>query len=98
MEAREQRGLVIAATTKLSKDQGVWTVPSQTIPTVRYTVLVLDNHAECDCPDFVDRHLPCKHIYAVQYTIQRETTREEHTDADGVTTVTHTETVTETVR
>ncbi|MBA7716996.1 hypothetical protein ES703_126082 [subsurface metagenome] len=42
------------------------------------------DHGEpfCTCPDYEKRHLPCKHIHAVEYVIQRET------KPDGTTTYT----------
>ncbi|MBN1862067.1 MAG: transposase [Dehalococcoidales bacterium] len=39
-------------------------------------------HPFCTCPDFEKRGLPCKHIHAVEYVIQRET------KPDGTTTYT----------
>jgi len=98
MEAREQRGLVIAATTKLwSTGGGNWTVPSSSNGT-KYAVSVNGDCVHCTCPDFADRGLPCKHIYAVKYTITRESSTTVETNAHGETTVTQTETVTETVK
>ena len=42
----------------------------------------------CTCPDFEHRQAACKHVYAVQYVIEREQT------ADGQTVVTETVKVT----
>lgn len=98
MDAREQRGLEIAATTKLWKSSGVWNVPSQSSPKVRYTVHYNGGYVHCDCPDFQERGLPCKHIYAVQCTIKREYSREETYSGNGETLVTETVTQTETVQ
>jgi transposase len=86
-QVREQRGLVIAATAKLQKsDDGYrWFVPSQTEGCHNtYTVKPDSARPHCTCPDFESRKLPCKHIFAVEYTIQREET------SDGKTIITET--------
>jgi hypothetical protein len=44
---------------------------------------------QCSCADFEARKLPCKHVFAVQFALQRET------NADGSTTVTKTLTLVE---
>jgi transposase len=88
MDARQQKGLEIAATMHLEKQpDGTWSVPSQTLKG-RYAVDATTKH--CTCPDFELRQQPCKHVFAVEYVIRRETV---HTaDGDGATTVTTTET------
>ena len=86
MDAREQRGLEIAARFKLVRRERDWSVPSQT-GEGRYTVSGLDvDTPRCTCPDFEERQQACKHIYAVRVVIQREFS------FDGET-VTETETV-----
>jgi transposase/predicted nucleic acid-binding Zn finger protein len=81
IEAREQRGLVIAATAKITRrDQGTWIVPSQSAKG-RYAVTISKEGKYCTCPDFEERQKPCKHVYAVQYVLFRETT----TDGDSTT-------------
>lgn len=81
MDAREEKGLVIAATSKIEKNQLGWKVPSQS---GNGTYIVNLDHGQpfCTCPDYETRHLPCKHIHAVEYVIQRET------KPDGTTTYT----------
>lgn len=81
MDAREERGLVIAATSKIEKNQLGWKVPSQA---GNGSYIVNLDHGEpfCTCPDYESRHKPCKHIHAVEYVIQRET------KPDGTTTYT----------
>ena len=32
----------------------------------------VDDGAFCSCPDFEKRQEPCKHVYAVEFTVQRE--------------------------
>jgi hypothetical protein len=84
MNAREERGLVIAALCKLKKDRDGWLVPSQTSAALAYTVD--PQQQTCTCPDHVEGGQKCKHLYAVEITIKREF------NADG--TVTDTESVT----
>ncbi len=81
MDTREERGLVIAATSKIEQNKLGWKVPSQS---GNGTYIVNLDHGEpfCTCPDYEKRHLPCKHIHAVEYVIQRET------KPDGTTTYT----------
>jgi transposase len=87
MDSREQKGLQIAATVKISKVTKGWLVPSQSSKSEKYLVNV--DEQTCDCPDNTFRRQKCKHIYAVEYTLERETV------TDGETTVT---TTTETVK
>ena len=81
MDAREEKGLIIAATSKIEKNMLGWKVPSQS---GNGTYIVNLDHGTpfCTCPDYETRHLPCKHIHAVEYVIQRET------KPDGTTTYT----------
>jgi transposase len=72
MEPREERGLVIAATKRITKKDGKWLVPSQENASRKYTVCHNENHSTCTCPDFEERGCACKHVYAVQFVIQRE--------------------------
>jgi transposase len=93
MDAREQRGLVIAATQNLKQKGKVWIVPSQT-GSGKYTVLPDADAPHCTCPDH-DNGFVCKHIYAVRYAMVR-TTVEQNVDG-STTTTTETVTVTQTV-
>src|SRR3972149_1593066 len=81
MDAREERGLQIAQNSKIVKTPVGWKVLSQS---GNGTYIVNLDHGEpfCTCPDYESRHLPCKHIHAVEYVIQRET------KPDGTTTYT----------
>ena len=88
---REQRGLRIAATCKLTKKGQVWLVPSQS-GHGRYTVSPDPEAPHCTCPDHETRGLKCKHLFAVEFAMKRE----QHDD--GSTTVTQTVTVTETIK
>ena len=70
MDARQQRGLEIAAIAKITKKGSAWLVPSQS-GAGRYTVCPDKECPHCTCPDHETRGLKCKHIYAVEYVIQR---------------------------
>ena len=76
MDAREQRGMQIAATTRLRRSKAGWIVPSQSTDRKAYQVtsdLPGALGLVCDCPDYELRGMPCKHIYAVEITVRRET-------------------------
>jgi transposase len=89
MSEREQKALVIAAKSKIARKGDTWVVPSQT-GSGKYTVDADLSH--CTCPDHELRKVKCKHIIAVEYTLERERSVTETTDGD-VTTTTVTETV-----
>jgi transposase len=98
MEEREIKGLQIAAKSKLqrSDDGHRWFVPSQTRGKggdYYYVVKPDPVKPFCSCPDFEARHLTCKHLYAVEFTIQRE-----YTDDGETQTVTETVTVKKTYK
>ena len=81
MEERELKALEIAAKSKLSRKGKNWLVPSQG-GAGQYTVIHDPDAPRCTCPDYEKRQAKCKHIFAVEYTIQREQT------SDGQTIVT----------
>ena len=72
MDARQERGLLIAETCKIGRNELGWKVPSQS---GNGSYIVSLDHGEpfCTCPDFEKRQQPCKHIHAVEYVIQRDT-------------------------
>jgi transposase len=70
MNAREERGLVIAALCKLKHDNGVWVVPSQSGAEKLYRVNV--DAGTCTCPDHQEAGFKCKHVYAAEFTMKRE--------------------------
>jgi transposase len=73
-EVRRQRGLVIAAVTRIEhKGSGLWVVPSQR-GTGSYCVRLhpTDGLPMCTCKDYEERSQPCKHVFAVQLVQQRE--------------------------
>jgi transposase len=89
LEPRQQRGLMIAAVCKIHQKDGSWLVPSQS--NSGHYAVTLDPRPDvpmCTCPDFEERGQPCKHVFAVQYVIQRER------NADGSETETVTERLT----
>jgi hypothetical protein len=85
MDAREQKGLQIAATLNIQRKGDGWIVPSQTL-VGKYTVTREADGLHCTCPDFELRRTICKHGYAIQFVLKRETT----ITPDGETTVTET--------
>jgi transposase len=89
MNAREERGLVIAAVCKLNKTQEGWLVPSQSKGETIYTVDPAKQ--TCTCPDHLEAGHKCKHIYAVEFTVKREF------NPDGTVTDTKSVTFTEKV-
>jgi hypothetical protein len=67
-EARRQRGLAIAAVTRITKKDGHWMVPSQA-PGGRTYRVIIDPPPfvpMCTCKDYMSRQLPCKHVFAVR--------------------------------
>jgi hypothetical protein len=90
IKEREQKGLEIAALLPIEQTGETYIVPSQTNGN-KYQVDARSIAPHCNCPDFGARQQKCKHIYAVEYVIQRE--RKVTTTATGDTTVTETQTV-----
>lgn len=85
MNTREERGLVIAATCRITQDRAIthkrFHVPSSSQDGKKYLVKIGECRT-CTCPDFEERQLDCKHIFACQFVLKREQ------NADGSTTVT----------
>ena len=77
---RQQRGLAIAALVPVEKNRLGYKVPSQS-GNGSYVVSV-DGEPFCTCQDFQERQKPCKHIFAVDFIIQRE----ERLDGDAIAT------------
>ena len=89
MSPREERGKQIAESGKIRKyGESRWLVPSQSSPARYYVDLANVDEPTCNCPDFIERRLPCKHVFAVAYFVVRKM------NPDGSTTVTETLTVT----
>jgi len=90
MEPRQQRGLEIANRCYIGQQNGFWLVPSQSRQG-RYRVADGEKPT-CNCPDFEERGVKCKHIFAVEYIV------EFRRESDGTNTVTETVNVTTTKR
>lgn len=83
MDAREARALEIAATLPIRQIENEWIVPSQAgrgtyrvrKPTHLRYVPGARSDLACNCPDYEERQMPCKHVMAVEFTIRRESTR-----------------------
>jgi transposase len=72
MNAREQRGLIIAATCRLHRnDDGTWLVPSQTSRTAVGYVVNLEAKT-CTCPDHTEGGFTCKHFFAASIVERRD--------------------------
>ena len=67
---RQQRGLAIAALTRITKNSQGYLVPSQS--TYGTYQVALEGDAHCNCPDYIKRQRPCKHVYAVIFSVNRE--------------------------
>src|SRR5205085_5027337 len=84
-EARRQRGLAIAALTRIVQANGQWIVPSQTgNGSYRVNLNPAPFVPMCTCKDYAEREQPCKHVFAVRFVIERES------HPDGTETVTET--------
>jgi transposase len=71
MNAREQKGLEIAALYQVKRKGQSWLVPSQQ-GNNDYKVEISQQASTCTCPDFQSHKTKCKHIYAVEFVLQRE--------------------------
>ena len=68
---REQRGQLIAQKYRITRTDKGYEVPSQ-FNKGKYLVKVRYDHKECNCPDYEVRRQKCKHIFAVEFTLQEE--------------------------
>ena len=78
LKPRELQGLQIAAMAKLVRRGVVWMVPSQSGGSP-HEVSPDPHQPHCTCPDHETNGVKCKHIYAVEYAMRRES------DHGGVT-------------
>lgn len=88
MSIRQQKGREIANRTNIIQDGNLWLVPSQS---GKGKYKVNPEKQTCSCPDYDFRRQKCKHIFAVEETIERTKTVVVE---DGKTTVTETVKVT----
>ena len=73
-QGRQLRGMAIAALTPIRANSDGYSVPSQSGRGAYAVNLETGPYhgPYCTCPDFEERQQPCKHIYAVQITLERE--------------------------
>lgn len=75
--SRAERGQLLSETSRIVKTQnGFWRVTSQSNPCRQYIVKFNGHQPLCDCPDCQIRKKKCKHIFAVEFYIKREITKE----------------------
>jgi transposase len=91
MSIREAKGRDIADKARIVKSGELYLVPSQSSGK-KYKVDPVAG--SCSCPDFEFTQAKCKHMFAVEFTVQRERKTVTETKADGSTQTTVTETVT----
>ena len=73
MEARRLRGMEIAATKTIATEgDGEWLVPSQSV-NANYRVAKCPDGFTCTCPDYELRGQTCKHGFAMEFVLKRET-------------------------
>ena len=66
-DARQERGLAMAARCRILSKNGKWIVPSAT-GSGTYLVDPVKGKPTCTCPDFETRNIRCKHIWAAAFT------------------------------
>lgn len=71
MNSRQNKGLAIAATYKITRVDNLWIVPSQT-SAKKYAVDLENDPPTCTCPDYETHRRECKHILAAQYQLRQE--------------------------
>ena len=74
--SREERGKLLAKSTRIVKTPFGWRVTSQTNKSRDYMVRFIHDSPKCSCPDCELRHKKCKHIYAVEFYIKQEIDQE----------------------
>ena len=74
MDARQVKAVEVTGDSRITFKNGVWTVPSQTNGSVRYTVNPSQASPSCTCDDFQLRGAVrvCKHIEAVRLLLDRQ--------------------------
>lgn len=68
---REERGKLLAKSTRIQKTPFGWRVMSQHT-NKQYMVRFLRDDPKCTCPDCELRHKKCKHIYAVEFYLKQQ--------------------------
>lgn len=90
MSIREAKGREIADRLPITKKGNLWLVPSQS---GKGSYTVNPQTGRCTCPDHDFTRAKCKHLFAVEVAISRESKTVTETKADGSTKTTVTETV-----
>src|SRR5271157_1452584 len=73
MEALQNvMALELTSHPKIEFSGGVWTVPSQTSPSLRYDVNPSQLNPSCSCENFQLTKRPCKHIKALRLLLDRQ--------------------------
>ena len=68
-DTRQLKGQEIAARFRITQDNNLWLVPSQA-GKGKYRVDLQSN--KCSCPDYETRKTKCKHLWAVEFTLDRQ--------------------------
>ena len=87
MDIRQQKGQQIAARAQITRNGNLWLVPSE-VGKGQYRVDA--EKQRCSCPDFDFRRQPCKHLFAVQFTIEQIERTKTTVIENGKTIVTET--------
>jgi transposase len=72
LDARQQRGIELAAIARIVREDGNWIVPSLTHSGRRHTVRMDVKNQHCTCDDHETRGGKCKHIFAVEHLLRCE--------------------------
>jgi hypothetical protein len=72
MDSREAKAVALTGDERITFAGGVWSVPSQTRPRVRYEVNPSKANPSCTCRDWELTHRECKHIQAVRLLLGRQ--------------------------
>lgn len=83
--SREERGKLLAGSSKIVKIPAGWRITSQTSTSRDYIVKFTKDEPKCSCPDCELRHKKCKHIYAIEFYIKKQIDQEgKLTETKGV--------------
>lgn len=73
---REERGKLLFKSTRIVKITNGWRVTSQSNSQQQYIVKFTRHEPKCSCPDCTIRKKKCKHIWAVEFYIKQEISKE----------------------
>ena len=91
MDNRKIKGMLIAKTQQIRKTEKGYIVPSQS---GKGSYVVSENRLypdikKCTCQDYELRKKPCKHVFAVQYILTRETDNEGNISITQIKRITY---------